>query len=665
MPHFTKLQQQMETRFALLSKSRLFITDVDPEWVVEIYLKGLPEEERQYHNCNCCKNFIRRYGAIVAIVDGDLASIWDFPAEGIYEASVETLSAVVRSAKIVSPFYSHESRLGTAFNLQLREGVSHRWEHFHNTLASGQVSSTTKSIESLVGEAVTTQQMFKRALDTISLEAIDTVLELIKENNLYRGKEHKRVLESLHTYKQDYSILFGYATEIYAWQHFTSIGARIRNTSIGTLLVALSEGKDLEAAVASYEAMVAPQNYRRPTALVTKGMLEKAEKAIEELGYAQSLQRRYAVPEDLLVSMVKFTDKALRNKSLLDTFKQEVIVNPSQFKELSSLPQAEFLKLLPTCESVEVLLENKHTPNLVTLVTESVEASPSMFYWDNPISWSYHSGMADSIKERVKAAGGSTEGELRISLAWFNYDDLDLHVREPNGTVIYFNNKISRFSGGFLDVDMNAGEGTSRSSVENIIFKDRSRMQTGVYTVMVNNFCKRETKDVGFEIEIESACGESKLLTFPAPVRNQVTVIAASIHYDSSKGVTKIVTELKNKDHAPVSKQLAGMASYQFQRVSNICISPNYWTNYTSGNRHIFFLLDKAVAPTAPRPFFNEFLKSELQQYRKVFELLGNRLPVSGGERQLSGLGFSSTKKDEVICRTTSTAGTKVFKIIF
>ena len=52
--------------------------------------------------------------------------------------------------------------------------------------------------------------------------------------------------------------------------------ARFRNTVIGTLVQDLSAGVDLEVAVKSYETKVAPQNYKRPTALITKAMVESA-----------------------------------------------------------------------------------------------------------------------------------------------------------------------------------------------------------------------------------------------------------------------------------------------------------------------------------------------------------------------------------------------------
>ena len=72
----------------------------------------------------------------------------------------------------------------------------------------------------------------------------------------------------------------------------------------------------------------------------------------------------------------------------------------------------------------------------------------TMFKWPNNFSWSYAGELADSIKERVKRAGGAVDGDLRCSLSWFNYDDLDLHLIEPgasrttiNGEEICFSNR--------------------------------------------------------------------------------------------------------------------------------------------------------------------------------------------------------------------------------
>ena len=94
--------------------------------------------------------------------------------------------------------------------------------------------------------------------------------------------------------------------EAFVWQQSKLLPGSVsgfRNTSIGTLAVALSEGKELDAAVKAFEAIVAPANYKRPTALVTKVMIEKAKATITDLGLGSALERRYATIEDITINL--------------------------------------------------------------------------------------------------------------------------------------------------------------------------------------------------------------------------------------------------------------------------------------------------------------------------------------------------------------------------
>ena len=89
--------------------------------------------------------------------------------------------------------------------------------------------------------------------------------------------------------------------------------------------------------------------------------------------------------------------------------------------------------------------------------------APSLFTWENRFSWSYAGDFADAIKERVRKVGGNITGDVCCRLAWSNYDDLDLHMWEPGNYHIYYGNKGHRSpNGGMLDVDANAGGGSSR-----------------------------------------------------------------------------------------------------------------------------------------------------------------------------------------------------------
>lgn len=127
-----------------------------------------------------------------------------------------------------------------------------------------------------------TYEVFTRSLNTITPDAVAVVLELIEQNSLYRGLEFKKVVEEFQTLQNKYNKLPQNEKNAYIISHVKNSGvvARIRNSAIGTLLVDLSEGVDLDTAVTKFEKVVAPTNYKRPTAVVTKSMIEAAQKKL-------------------------------------------------------------------------------------------------------------------------------------------------------------------------------------------------------------------------------------------------------------------------------------------------------------------------------------------------------------------------------------------------
>lgn len=646
--NFSEMKAAVFERFSTMRQQRLFYVEVDRDEVFDVYLNAFPEEFRQEHNCNCCKSFLRQYSGIVTIEDNQMVTLWDcIGLDGIYRKVTDAVADYIRSRPITELFYVTDTKCGTDKNYDAKRAIT--WSHFA-VIAPSQLLLQKNAIGPKLGQTRDDKQVLKRSLDELTLDATETVLELINQNSLYRGKEFEAILTKFVLLQRQYKRLPDHEKDCFCWANSPEVGAvaRIRNTAIGTLLIDLSAGMDLDDAVSKFERVVAPTNYKRPTALVTPRMVEDAKEKIKELGLLESLERRFAVETDIRACDVLYKDKPDVMGDVFDQVAKDTIVNPKTLTKVEEIGIEDFLaNVLPGAKSIAVLLENSHANNFTSLIAPQDANAPSMFKWDNGFSWSYTGAVTDSIKERVKAAGGNVVGELRASLSWFNYDDLDIYCKEPLGDQIYFRDKYNHLTSGKLDVDMNAGAGQSRSPVENIIWTDKSKMQEGVYTILVHNYNKRETTNSGFVVQIECN-GETFDFEFKTNPANRAMQQIANFEYSKANGIK---FQGENKSNV-VSREKWGVKSNQFHKVTKILLSPNHWDKAV-GNKHYLFMLEGCRSDESPRPFFNEFLKQELDQHRKVFEVVGGKLKIEDSPNQLSGLGFSETQRASAIVKVT------------
>lgn len=665
---FFYFKKDVEAAFIKMMKAgKLFIVNVDNDLLWMGYLLSFPEENRQEHNCNACKSFIRHMGKAVSIdpVTYEIKTFWDDVHTPGYEKTAADLAKLVKEAAICNIFMQDMNEFhGCDHNIQrLPDGSTRQWNHLYvNLPVTYRFNSRTSRFDSLAafkGDVVARRGVFMRSLTELKTEAVETVIDLIEDNNLYRGSEF---LKSLQEFLKVKKSVEGIANlENYCWLHYDNPIAKIRNTAMGTLLINLSEGMDLERAVKAYENIMAPTNYKRPNALITKKQIADAQKKVEELGLVDALPRRHAQVEDISVNDVLFvnrdTAKRMIGGSMLDMLSADKPVNPKEFTKAAEITIEQFLKdVLPGSTNIEVLVENNHIPNFVTLTAPVNKDAGKLFKWNNNFAWVYNGSVADSFKEKVKAAGGNVEGFMRCSLHWFNYDDLDVHVTEPNGHEIYYANRRSYITGGTLDVDMNAGSGKTRDAVENIVWTDRSKLVPGRYTVFVNQFNKRENIDVGFEFEIE-VDGELHKFAYDKVVKGNVTVAYIDV---SRNGIT--VSPVLPSNASYKSKTEWSIDTMKFQKVSCIMLSPNHWEGNSVGNKHYFFMLDGCKNPDPVRGFFNEYLRADLEkEHRRVFEALASKAKAEYSDNQLSGLGFSSTQRNELIVKVDN----KTFKIKF
>ena len=289
---FTEFKGLIQAHFKKITEgvSNIFTVDVDKDEFWNTYLDSFPAgtnniyRKRREHDCCYCRHFIKSIGNVVAIKDNKIISLWDFEInDPTYTPVTKALSNYIHSHAISDIFLSAEKFAGTEYNFELLDnGKSKQWDHFYLDIPESFVHRNKDLINENKATYRDTRNVFKRSLDEITQEAVETILELISQNSLYKGEEWKAVLEKFLKYKKEYSKLTTPEDkDIYTWNKTKEAGmsiGRIRNHSIGTLLVDISNNIDLDVAVGKFEAMVAPANYRRPKAIFTKKMLEDAKK---------------------------------------------------------------------------------------------------------------------------------------------------------------------------------------------------------------------------------------------------------------------------------------------------------------------------------------------------------------------------------------------------
>lgn len=638
-------------------------SDRDAIWLE--YLMAFPEESRQEHNCNCCKAFIRQMGSVVVIDPNSLslATIWDVEVPETaeeYKASIDKLRDYVRTRPIKGLLDVVEKEVGKDKNYSEKHKVV--FQHFYVDVPE---CATNPSNATRSAGLKSAADVLKRGLIEITDDAFDMVMELIAQGSLYRGETYKKNLEgfleiksmwkNLNTEKRDNLLWLASLTK-----HHAEI--TLRNTAIGTLLTDLSEGRDLEQAVKAFETIVAPTNYKRPTALTTPRMVEDAKKKLESLGMLSALERRRLDTRDMGPANALFIQRGQEaTKDIFAQISAESPVKTQTLTKCEEVPVTKFISdVLPTCKNIRLLVENRHMPNFATLTgAVDPEATP-IFSWNNSFGWSYTGGVADSMRERVSSLGGRVDGCLRFTHSW-NHDGknqslMDLHVfmpgsehrtkgrihnTYPNGRRVGWNCRKDTASGGVQDVDHTSEPG-KMVPIENISFPDINKMPEGNYQFYIHNWQARNPNTSGFEAEIEFG-GELFQYSHPKAAKHQEWIKIATATLDN-----KQFTIVHHLEPSTGVKTKWGVTTNQWRNVKIITESPNQW-NGRSSLKHLFFILEGCVSDEETRPFYNEFLCRELAENRKVMEVLASKIKVASAEGQeLSGLGFSEDTRNHV-----------------
>jgi len=681
-----KIQQQFEK---MCATGKLFRSSMTGQEVWNTYLSGFKspgifrDPNSNEYNCNHCNNFIRRYGNILAIdSDFKLMSLFDVDVEGKYSDPAKAISAKLKSSKITEVFFETFQELNSLpyekcvkTNIKFRLGIDknfkqytkeevakfgvvkeseiYTFKHFHLDLPTQFVDQSGKSVEALMGEYRDSKNVFQRAMEVISLDTLNLVKDLIIQGSLLDGQTHLYKIEQIIPLKREYDLLAQSDKDNWCWVKSNKLPfAKFKNELIGVLCTELAEGEELNKACQSWNKRVDPANYMKAVAPITKKQIEEAKKFVQENDYEASFDRRHATIDDIKVSEIKHINSGkgeLKSVSIFDSVKSTSTRHKrSEFDGVEEVTIEKFMTdILPNCISIEAFLTNKQEGNMVSLTTSNAKESKPIFKWSNNYSWTFNGNLAgkSQIKEEVKSKGGKVDGVLRFSMMWADGNgdnsDLDLHCIEPKNFHIYYGNKRSP-TGGNLDVDIMTPSG--KLAVENITYPSLSTMYDGVYKLSINQYSARSSK--GFKAEIEFN-GELYSYSYDKSVSGNVQIAEVTL----KNGIFTIKHLLPATEGEGVNKEIYGLESNNFHKVNLVCLSPNHWDGNNVGNKHYMFMLDNCKSPVSIRSFHAENLIPELANHRKVLEVLGNTTMIEPSEKQLSGLGFNATVRDELIVR--------------
>lgn len=359
----------------------------------DIFLKNLPEEARQHYNCNACRSFVNRYGGLVRIDGKGVIHpvMWTYASVGIFSQALHEIYDTVKNARVIGVFLTDKKTLGLPEN----DG----WHHMAVETPKEMIrKNLLKNSFQLESEKSEEYQMLTRAVEKYQISTVETAVNLLRSEALYRSEKilgvaewFLVVLNEAKGKKNRRNILWKKAaTAPTGYCHISS-------GMIGTLLDDIEAGLSLESVKRKFAEKMDPLQYQRPQAAPTVGNVQQAEKIVEKLGIANSLKRRFARLDEIqtiwkprpsktssTVSTGVFAGiqtKGTPQKPVNDALAPTVTMTWEKFQRT----------VLPTAKKIEYLVTGSAT-SFSALVTAEDPDAPPIIQWDseenrNPFNW--------------------------------------------------------------------------------------------------------------------------------------------------------------------------------------------------------------------------------------------------------------------------------------
>lgn len=384
----------------------LFTTDAAD--LFPAYLAAFPPAEQQHHNCNSCRRFIQRFGALVTIDDAGrtTSTLWnvdDAPAE--YRAPIEAMLRIVRRAAVTGVFRSRDTTWGSP--------LTGCWRHLSVTPPPALLMRRGfDTPHQAMAEKLQEFQIVERALQEYPVAVVETAVTLLQSDAMYRNEKVLGPATWLRDVHQTCAAAHASNRTNLLWRAVATAPAGFchpRSSMIGTLLDDIVAGLPFADVAARFAAKMHPLQYQRPQAPPSAGNIAQAEKLIQQYGAAGSLQRRFARLEEV---EALWRPKAQQQGEAGGVFghlkPKRSAAEPSISAPPTTITWDKFERtILPHADRIEFYAPAS-PDSYAALVTAVNADAPPILQWDtddhrNPVSWYVWNGGSHASNFSLRA----------------------------------------------------------------------------------------------------------------------------------------------------------------------------------------------------------------------------------------------------------------------
>lgn len=482
---YTALLRSIRTSFRAAVKdgtAPLFVT-TPPADIWERFINYLPPERRQHYNCNACKRFVRRYGALVTVTeDGrQIPVMWDSKlAPAFFRSVVDMIETLVSVAPITGVFLASEEQWGTE-----KDEVAvppYEWHHMAVTPPEALIyKGAALNAKQAMAAKREDYAVLLRGLADFSINTVKEAHTHLTTGALDRQEHCIGVAEwliNLHKARADASSRV--VRDRLTWLAVAQAPAgfcHVRNTVIATLLQDIANGLPFSQIQRRFNEKMDPLKYQRAQVAPSAGVLAQAESLVAKFGSAGAFKRRFATLAD--VRALWTPRPPTPSPTTGGVFRH---IAPKGSSPRGSATKFEVqggrmtwerfrTTILPTAESIEVYIRPGHG-SYMAMVTAVDPNAPPILQWDrpekrNPVSWYFHG--KDSTPDRWNLTAHTWQPVTAVTYApnmWSDPQHLAQHGRKVFFLLKNCRDVHAHQGGGFFPEMLKSDYHSIRSAME-------------------------------------------------------------------------------------------------------------------------------------------------------------------------------------------------------